>query len=134
MYFLMQKKENYGVLKGIIIACHHIPTWWVTCDFSHVYSLWISWWGMQLFFIRWSLLKLLRYEIRQNYLSFWANFCPMPWQPKKSKFWKKIKKPGDIILYLCTTNEGHMMHGCWDIQHGRQNFLTFWAILSHFTP
>ena len=27
----------------IIIAHHHTPTWWVTCDSSHVYSLWISW-------------------------------------------------------------------------------------------
>ena len=31
----MQKNENCGVLKGIIIARHHTPTWWVACDFSH---------------------------------------------------------------------------------------------------
>ena len=30
----MQKNENCGVLKGIIIACHHMPTWWVARDFS----------------------------------------------------------------------------------------------------
>ena len=36
------------VLKGIIIPCHHTSTWWVACNFSHVYSLWISWRGMRL--------------------------------------------------------------------------------------
>ena len=32
----MQKNENCGVLKAIIIARHHTPTWWVACDFLHV--------------------------------------------------------------------------------------------------
>ena len=40
-------KKNYGALKEIIIACHHMPTCWVVCDFSHVYSLWILWQGVQ---------------------------------------------------------------------------------------
>ena len=31
----MQKNENCGVLKGIIIAHYLMPTWWVACDFSH---------------------------------------------------------------------------------------------------
>ena len=39
MCFSLQKKENYGGLKGIISARHHTPTWWVACDFSHIYSL-----------------------------------------------------------------------------------------------
>ena len=25
-----------------------MPTWWMACDFSHVYSLWILWQGMRL--------------------------------------------------------------------------------------
>ena len=25
-----------------------MPTWWVVCYFSHVYSLWILWWGVWL--------------------------------------------------------------------------------------
>ena len=29
--------DDTMVLKGIIIACHHIPTWMVAWDFSHVY-------------------------------------------------------------------------------------------------
>ena len=39
---------NYGVLKGINIVCHHTPTWRVACDFSHIFSLWISWRGVRL--------------------------------------------------------------------------------------
>ena len=42
------KRKKTGVLKGIIIAHHHTPTWWVACDFSHVCSLWISWQGVWL--------------------------------------------------------------------------------------
>ena len=31
----MQKNENCGVVKGIIIARHHTPAWWEARDFSH---------------------------------------------------------------------------------------------------
>ena len=31
----MQKNENCGILKKIIIAHYLMPTWWVACDFSH---------------------------------------------------------------------------------------------------
>ena len=44
----MRKKENYGVLKEIIIARHHTPTSWVVCNLSHIYSHWILWRGMRL--------------------------------------------------------------------------------------
>ena len=67
---------------------------------------------------------------RHNFLSFWASFCcftPLTtWKIKMLKKWKKA--PGDIIiLHFCTTNEDHMMYGSWDMKHGRQNFLSFWA-------
>ena len=42
------KRENYGVLKGIIIARHGTPTWWVACDLLHVHNLWIWWRGVRL--------------------------------------------------------------------------------------
>ena len=42
------KRENYGVLKGIIIARHRTPTWWVACNLLHVHSLWIWWRGVRL--------------------------------------------------------------------------------------
>ena len=66
----------------------------------------------------------------QSFLSFWAIFALwLSQQPKKSKFWKNKKTPGDIIiLHLCTTNDNHMMYGFWDIKHNRQNFLSFWTI------
>ena len=40
--------DDTMVLKGIITACHHMPTWMVAWDFSHVYSLWILWQSMRL--------------------------------------------------------------------------------------
>ena len=43
-----KRKKTMVNLNEIIIARHHTPTWWVACDFSHVYSLWISWRGMRL--------------------------------------------------------------------------------------
>ena len=37
---------------------------------------------------------------------------PHPRQPKKSKFSKIEKIPGDItILHMCTKNDNHMMYG-----------------------
>ena len=84
----------------------------------------------------------LRYGVRQNFLLFWAIFCPFTLPPTlwswKSKFSikmkrKKKKKPGDIIL-LCT----HVYHkwrcGSWNIRCDRQKFLSFWTIFYHFSP
>ena len=39
-----------------------------------------------------------------------------------------------IILHLCTTNDDHMMYGSWNIEHNRQNFLSFRAIFCPFIP
>ena len=39
------------------------------------------------------------------------------------------KFAGDIIIFhMCTKNHNHMMHGSWDTEEERQNFLSFWAI------
>ena len=48
---------------------------------------------------------------------------------KKEKMLKDI-----IILHLHTTNDDHMMYGSWDLEHNRQNFLSFWTIFCPFTP
>ena len=65
-------------------------------------------------------------------MSFWAIFSL--WtsqQPKKSKFWRNKKKPGDIIiLHFCTTNDDHMRNGSWDIKHDRE----FFVISDYFLP
>ena len=109
--------------------------------------------------------KILRATDR-IFLSFWANFCPFfpfttptTWKvkilSKKSLFchfglffaliapnnqenqiFEKMKKmPWDIIiLHTCTINENYKMYGSWDMQHGRQNFFSFWNIFSPFYP
>ena len=44
-----------------------------------------------------------------------------------------LKKRGDILLHMCTTNEDHMIYGSWDIRHNGQSFLSFWAIFYPLT-
>ena len=39
------------------------------------------------------------------------------------------KNHGDIIiLHMCTINDNHIIYGSWDVECGRQNFLSFWTI------
>ena len=58
-----------------------------------------------------------------------------PWQPEKSKFWKKMKKlSGDIIiLHSCNINDNHMMYGSRDTECNGHNFLSFWTMFCPFT-
>ena len=55
---------------------------------------------------------------RQNFLSFWAIFCPFTpltaWNMKTEKKTEK-KTPGDIILYKCTRNHDHRLYCSWDM-------------------
>ena len=73
---------------------------------------------------------------RQKFLIFWAIFCPFsPLTIWKIKILTLKKTPGDIIiLHICTINYNHMMYGSWDMEHDRQNFLSFWTIFCPFTP
>ena len=55
---------------------------------------------------------------RQNFLSFWTDFCPLPparpppMDPENQNFEKMKKTPGDIIiLQICTINDNHMIYG-----------------------
>ena len=73
---------------------------------------------------------------RHNFLSFLGHFLPFyPTIYPKNKIWKKCKNtPGDIILlHICGINEDHMMYGSCNTRHGKQNFLSFWAIFLHLT-
>ena len=64
---------------------------------------------------------------RQNFLSFWAVFCPFTTQ--KIKILKNWKKTRDIIiLHMFTINDNHMMYSSWDIERDRHN-----DILSFYT-
>ena len=38
------------------------------------------------------------------------------------------------MLHMCTINDNHMMYGSQDMEHDRQNFLSFWTIFCPFTP
>ena len=55
--------------------------------------------------------------------------------PENQNFEKMKKKTsGDIInLHLHTTNEDHIMYGCWDLECYR-DFFFFFFILGHFLP
>ena len=72
---------------------------------------------------------------RQNFFVILAHF--LPFQPPddnlKNQNFKLKKTPGDIILLICTINDDHMMDGSWDMEHNRQNFLSFWTIFCPFT-
>ena len=54
---------------------------------------------------------------RQNFLSFWTDFCPLsppppPMDPENQNFEKMKKTPGDIIiLQICTINDNYMIYG-----------------------
>ena len=55
-----------------------------------------------------------------------------PFAPLIPQKIKMEKVPGDtIILHMCTTNDNHMVHSSWDMEHNGQNFLSF---LDHFLP
>ena len=42
--------------------------------------------------------------------------------------------PGDIIiLHMCTINDSQIMSDSWDMEHNRQNVLSFWTIFCLFT-
>ena len=46
---------------------------------------------------------------------------------------KKVLR--DIInLHMCTINDNHMMYGSWDMEHDRQNFLSFWTVFCPIVP
>ena len=62
-------------------------------------------------------------------LDYFLPFYP-PNNPENQNFEKMKKMPGDIILHMCTMHENHMMYGSWDMEHNRQNFVSF----DHFWP
>ena len=74
---------------------------------------------------------------RQNFLSFWAIFCPFTLLmiPKIKIFTKWKKLPGDImLLHMCIINDNHMINGSWDTERDGQNFFSFWTIFLPVYP
>ena len=74
---------------------------------------------------------------RQNFLSFWASFCPFsPLTTQKIKFWKNEKNAwwDIIILHKCTKNHDQMLYCSWGtVCDGCNCYFSFWAIFSPFT-
>ena len=74
---------------------------------------------------------------KQNFLSFWAIFCPftsLTDQNTKMKKKKKKKAPRDIIiLHKCSKNHNHMLYCSWDMPLDESNYFPFWAIFCPFT-
>ena len=69
----------------------------------------------------------------QNFLSFCAIFCLFTHQTtQKVKILKKWKKHQEMSL--CSKNHNHMMYASWDMECGRDSFLSFWAILDTCIP
>ena len=106
-----------------IVFCHFRPFW------TLVYHKWRSY-----------DLLVLRYQEQQNFLSWFFALWPPTLSPpfpntlQNQNFGKMKKRPGDIILQLCTTNDDHMMYGSWDMECDGQNFLSFWTIYCSFIP
>ena len=72
------------------------------------------------------------FVILDHFLPFYP---PPPFNnPKKWKFWKSEKNPGDaIILHKCIKNHDHMIHCSWNTTHDRCNFyFSFSAIFCPF--
>ena len=79
----------------------------------------------------------LRYGVWLRIFCHFGLFLPFynPNNPKNYNFEKIKKTHGDIIiLHMCTKNGNHMMYGSWDMEHDKQNFLSFWTTFCHFTP
>ena len=67
------------------------------------------------------------------YIYFFLPFNTFtPLQPRKSKFWKKMRNsPGNnIILHKYTINDNHIRNGFWDMAHDKKNhFELLFALL-----
>ena len=85
--------------------------------------------------IIWGTVPEIRSE-RQNFLSFWAIFCPFTaLLTPKIKIWEKMHIIPKILSFLdmYIINEGQMMYGSWNIKPDRQSFLSFWVVFYHLT-
>ena len=93
-------------------------TSWRYYHFTQVQHKWQSY---NVWFLRYGVWLTESFVILGRFLPFYS-----PWQPKKPKFWKNEKNPGDIIiLHIFTINDNHMMYGSWNMKRDGHNFLSF---------
>ena len=70
---------------------------------------------------------------RKNFLLFWTVFCPfISLGSQKNNILKKLKQTWRYYDFT-NINNSHIMYGYWDMEHERQNFLSFWTIFYPFT-
>ena len=120
-------------------------TWWVACNFLHVYSLWISWQGVQLSqALIFHMLKPVLHEYHKSksdevwFLGYGkpdkmfshSVFSFLPFyptnNPKNQKFERK-KTWRYHHLHKCSKNY-HMLYCSWDMACDRCNCcFSFWA-------
>ena len=108
-------------------------TWWYHFFTPKILMIWSSF--LQIYFYDLVLFlecDRLKLVIIGHFLLFYHSPLPPPKNLKNQNF-EKMSKSGDIILHMCTTNDDHMMYGSWDMEHDRQNFLSF-IFLDHFLP
>ena len=70
---------------------------------------------------------------RQNFISFWASFCPFsPDNPENQNF--TIEKTTWRYYNFTQLHHKWQSYDAWFLRHGaQQNFLSFWTIFCHFT-
>ena len=88
---------------------------WRYYPFTHAYHKWR--------YDAW----LLKYKLGDKIFCHIEPFFALspPWQPENKK-----KTPEDIIiLHMCIINDNHMINDSWDMEHHRQNFFLFFALL-----
>ena len=119
--FNIEKKSKFWKIEK--------PTW----RYYHFIHLHHKWQSYDVWF--------LRNRVRQTeFFIILDCFCPFThlWSQKikiLNQKKKKKKTPEDIIiLYMCTINDNHLMHGSWDMECNRQNLMLFWAFFCPFTP
>ena len=83
--------------------------------------------------------QFLRYEVRENFLSFWAIFCPLnplpPNNPENQNSEEMKKAFVDvIILNLCNKKHDHMMYGYSDMEFSRRQYFVISGRFLLFCP
>ena len=147
------------VIRSSIIPCNFLLSttdrfflsfWTIFCPFTPLWTQKIKFWknekntGRYYHFANvyhkwqpWCMVPEIWHAMDRIFCHFGLVFAlsSSPNNPKNQNFEKMKKLPGDIItLHMCTINNNHMMYGSWDMEHGRQNFLSFSTIFCTFTP
>ena len=99
---------------------------WRYYDFTHVYHKWQSY---DIWFLSMESYGK-NFVILDRFLLFYPNN-----NSQNQNFLKMKEISRDIIiLHMCTINDMYKMHGSWDMERNKQNFLSLWTIFLPFYP